>query len=208
MLKDLLLIGSGGHAVSCIDVIENTGLYKIKGIIGLPHEVGSELCGYPILGSDNDLQAMLKLASNAIIAIGQIKTPVMRKNLYANLIGLGYHLPPILSPHAYVSPHAFIGEGTIVMHGAIINAHVRIGCNCIINSRALIEHGAEIGDHVHLSTSCVINGDVKIGSGTFVGSGALIRQSLNIGENCVIGMGQQIIKECPHDTHLPPLRNN
>ena len=30
-------------------------------------------------------------------------------------------MPSIISPLAYVSPKAKIGEGTIVMHGAIIN---------------------------------------------------------------------------------------
>ena len=31
----------------------------------------------------------------------------------------------------------FIGNGTIIMHGAVVNANVEIGSNCIINSKLL-----------------------------------------------------------------------
>ena len=40
---DLLLIGAGGHAKSCADVIERGGAYRIAGVVGLPLEVG-QLC--------------------------------------------------------------------------------------------------------------------------------------------------------------------
>ena len=32
-MKKILLLGNGGHAKSCIDLIENSGNYKIVGII-------------------------------------------------------------------------------------------------------------------------------------------------------------------------------
>ena len=32
-MKSLLLIGGGGHCHSCIDVIEASGIYKIKGLV-------------------------------------------------------------------------------------------------------------------------------------------------------------------------------
>ena len=37
----LVLIGAGGHARSCIDVIEQEGKYEICGLVGLSQEVGS-----------------------------------------------------------------------------------------------------------------------------------------------------------------------
>jgi len=35
-MKPIILIGGGGHCLSCIDVIEQTGLYQIIGILDLP----------------------------------------------------------------------------------------------------------------------------------------------------------------------------
>ena len=48
-------------------------------------------------------------------------------------------MPSIISPLAYVSPKAKIGEGTLLCR-AIINRGAIIGNNCIVNTKALIEH--------------------------------------------------------------------
>ena len=38
--KSILLLGAGGHARSCIDVIEEQGQYQIAGLIGVESERG------------------------------------------------------------------------------------------------------------------------------------------------------------------------
>ena len=35
----LIVIGAGGHAKSCIDVIEQHGHYSIGGLVGMPAEI-------------------------------------------------------------------------------------------------------------------------------------------------------------------------
>ena len=84
--------------------------------------------------------------------MGQIKGPQIRVRLFDLLKQLGAELPVIISPRAYCSKHTVLGEGLIVMHGATVNASVRIGNNCIINSQALVEHDVQIDDHCHIST--------------------------------------------------------
>ena len=44
-------------------------------------------------------------------------------------------LPVIVSPNAYVSKRAQIGNGTIIYHDAIVNTNAKIGKNCIINKK-------------------------------------------------------------------------
>ena len=36
--KEIIIIGAGGHAKSCIDVIEQEGKYDIVGLIGVENE--------------------------------------------------------------------------------------------------------------------------------------------------------------------------
>ena len=43
MRNKLILIGAGGHARSCIDVIEQEGKFKITGIVGLESELGLQV---------------------------------------------------------------------------------------------------------------------------------------------------------------------
>ncbi len=192
--EKLILIGAGGHAESCIDVIEQEDKYEISGLIGLKNEVGQNRLGYKVIGTNEDVRDLSKSIPNALITIGYIKIPNLRIKLFESLKVLNFKIPTIISPYSNISPHATLGIGTVVMHGSQINAGAKIGNNCIINSKALIEHGVSIGNHCHISTGAIINGNVSIGDETFIGSGAVIKEGLIVGENCVIGMGLSMIK--------------
>jgi sugar O-acyltransferase (sialic acid O-acetyltransferase NeuD family) len=185
----LILIGAGGHARSCIDVIEQQGQYQIAGLIGMPDEVKTQHLGYAVIGTDNDLPELTKTYEYALITVGQIQTAEHRIRLYHQAIQLGFQLPIIIATTAHVSRHATLGEGSIVMHGAIINAGARVGNNCIINNSALIEHDVTVEDHCHISTGAILNGDVTVGAGSLIGSGSVIKQGVTIGKSCLVGMG-------------------
>lgn len=200
----ILLVGAGGHARSCIDVIEQEGRYAISGLVGLTEELGSRVLGYEVVGTDQDLPALLHRFDYALITVGQIKSADLRADLYARVLAAGGKLPVIVSPQAYVSAHASIEAGTIVMHGAVVNAGAKVGQNCIVNSKALIEHDASIGDHCHISTAAVINGDVWIGERCFIGSNACIRQGAKVAQACVVGMGQRVLDDCAAESWVHP----
>jgi len=186
---EIILIGAGGHAHSCIDVIEQQGQYRIAGLVGLPDELHSTHQGYQVIAEDDDLPELARKYKYALITVGQILSPDTRIHLYQKVLGLGFLLPTIIAPTAYISRHATIGAGSIVMHGAIINAGAVVGDNCIMNNRVLIEHEAIVGDHCHMSTGVILNGGVTIGSGSFIGSSSAVKEGLTIGKNCIVGMG-------------------
>jgi len=188
-MDKILLIGAGGHARSCIDVIELSGQYKIVGLIEKDEKNGQENLGYPILGTDDDLENLRQKYSHALVTVGQIKSPTTRIRLFQQLQELDYQLPFIVSPRAYISKHAQIGNGTIVLHDAMVNANAKVGKNCIINNKVLIEHDAVIGDHCHIATGGIINGEVFVGNETFIGSGAVTKQCISIGNNCIVSAG-------------------
>ena len=188
-MKKIILIGGGGHCKSVIDVIEQEARFEIAGIIDKAEFLGSNVLGYPIIGSDSDLQNLVQKYDNAIITVGQIKSALLRIKLYDLAIKLGFSLPSIVSPTAYVSKYSKIGNGTIVMGNAIVNANSSIGDNCIINSKALIEHDCLISSHCHISTNATINGGVKIGSKCFIGSNVTTKDNIIINENSFIKAG-------------------
>ena len=191
---DLLLIGAGGHAKSCADVIERGSAYRIAGVVGLPLEVGQLCLGYSIIAADSELSRLVKFHPNALICVGQIESPNPRIRLFDLALAAGFAMPAIISPLACVSRHAVIGEGTIVMHGAVVNAGAVVGRNCIVNSQALIEHDAVVEDHCHISTKATLNGGVRVGAGSFVGSGAIIRDGLSLPGRSFIKMGARVTR--------------
>ncbi len=191
-MKDIVLIGGGGHCKAVIDVIELEGRFNIIGIIDKPELLGKNVLGYPIIGNDSELNNLVKRCKNVLITIGQIRSPLPRINLFDTVLKLGFTLPSIVSPRAYISQHASIGKGSVIMHDVIVGADVKIGDNCIINTKSIVEHGSSIGNHCHISTNAVINGDVVVGNGSFIGSGAISKEGVRIGDNCFAKAGSVI----------------
>ena len=188
---NIILIGGGGHCISVIDVIENDNKFNILGIIDSNIKKNNVL-GYKILGGDNLIPELVNENTYFLITVGQIKSYSTRKKIAEILIENKAKLATIISTLAYVSKFATIGEGSIIMNGAVVNAKSTIGKNCIINTKSNVEHGVSIGDFCHLSTCAVINGDSVIGSGTFIGSNATISNEISIKENSIISAGQFI----------------
>ena len=188
MKPKLILIGGGGHCKSCIDVIEQENKFLIAGIVDINRSI-SELLGYPLLGHDEDLIKLKASYDYALIAIGQIKSPAIRVRLFDYAKFLGFKLPVIISPRAYVSKYAKIGNGSIVMHDALINTGALVGDNCIINTKSLIEHDAVIENNCHISTGAIINGGVIVRQGSFIGSNAVTKESVKTNENDFIKAG-------------------
>ena len=137
-MKKIILIGGGGHCKSVIDVIEQEKKYKIHGIVDKPKFLGSKVLGYKVIGSDLDLEYLAQEYKNAVITVGQIKSPLVRIKLFNLARKAGFKFPSIISPRAYVSKHSSIGIGTIIMHDVVVNSNVSIGNNCIINTKSLI----------------------------------------------------------------------
>lgn len=172
----ILLIGGGSHCKSVIDVIEQEDKLDIGGIIDVQEKIGEKLLGYPIIGTDDDLLSLKDDFDVFHMSMGKIGASEKRNYLFNFLTGKGFDFPIIISPSAYVSKHAFINQGTVIMHHAVVNADAHIGRNCIINTKVLIEHDAIIGDHCHIATGAIINGGVQVGSESFIGSGAVSKQ--------------------------------
>lgn len=175
-MKEILLIGGGGHCKAVIDIIEQTGIYIIAGIVDKEELIGSEVLGYKVIGCDDDLVKFREQISNAIVTVGHIKSNELRKKLYLKLKELDFTLPSIVSPLAYIAKGASVDEGSVVMHHAIVNSGAAIGKNSIINSKALVEHDSKIEDNCHISTGAIVNGDVIVKEDSFVGSGAIVVQ--------------------------------
>ena len=196
----LLLIGAGGHCRSCIEVVESTGEYSIRGLIGTDTERNNRVLGHPVLGTDADLPDLLDDNMTAIVAIGQIRTAAPRKEAFERLMELGIKPPAITASSSICSQHAEVGAGSVVMHKALVNAGAVVGSNCILNSGSIVEHDATIGHHCHISTGAIVNGGAHVGSESFVGSRAVLFHGVSVGDGCIIGAGVIVRKDVPDGT--------
>jgi sugar O-acyltransferase (sialic acid O-acetyltransferase NeuD family) len=191
--ENIILIGGGGHCRACIDVIEAQGKFLIAGIIDVKEKLRQKVSGYELIGCDEDLPGLIRQYKYYLITIGQIRNVEKRKASFDYLRKIGGVFPVIISPFAYVSNQASIGDGSIIMHNAFINSSADIGSNCIINTGVIIEHDVKIEDNCHISTGAIVNGQCLIGECTLLGSGSITANNITITKNTIVGAGSCVV---------------
>ncbi|MEI8305739.1 MAG: acetyltransferase [Chloroflexales bacterium] len=192
-----VILGSGGHARSLIDCMEQIGTRPWALLDPDPQRHGSHVFGIPIIGNDGLLPELSQLGADCfLIGVGSTGSNRVRQTLFHLAVA---YLPPlvVVHPRAFCSPRAGIGAGVQIMAGGIVNAGAQLGKNVIINCGAIVEHDCVIGDHVHIATRAALAGGVSVATGACVGAGAVVRQGLIIGEGAVIGAGAVVIHEVP-----------
>ena len=132
MKKPLILVGGGGHCKSVIEAAESAG-YSILGVLDMREEVGKNILSTKVIGTDDDIPAYVDKAE-FVITVGFIKNPNTRIKLYDKVKEAGGKLATVIASTAHVSKYATIGEGTVVMHQAFVNAGAMVGNNVILNT--------------------------------------------------------------------------
>jgi sugar O-acyltransferase (sialic acid O-acetyltransferase NeuD family) len=199
-VNDVVLIGGGGHAKMCIDIILRMKEYNLVGIVDNNLKKGSDVLNIPIIGSDDDLQDMynngLKMAVNGV---GSVLNNKIREEIYIKLKKIGFFIPTIVHPTSTIESSVKILEGAQIMMGALVGSNCTIGNNCIISSGSIVSHDSFIGSHAHIAPGAVLGGNVVIENGALVGMGATIFFSVRIGVNSVINNGLNIFSNIEND---------
>ena len=190
----IILVGGGGHCKSVIDVLVDSHEFNIIGILDMKDKVGSNLLGFPIIGTDEDIPKLIIKYKYFHITIGHILSNVNRVNLYHRIESLGGSFPIIKAYDAHISKFALIHPGTFIGHNVVINAGAKIGSNCIINTGAVIEHDSIVENHSHISTCVTVNADCQVGEGSFLSSHVVINRGVEIPPESRIYSGSIVTK--------------
>lgn len=195
-MKNLVLIGGGGHCKSVLDAALSMNVFNKIVITDADAKPGTFILGCEVVGNDDILMQLKQDGFDyAFITVGSIKSCKLRKSLALKANELGYLFPVIKDPTAVISKFAKLGEGTFVGKKTVINADSFIGNHCIINTGAIIEHECHIGDFSHISVGSILCGNVEIGRECFIGAGSTIIQSKNIGKNTIIGANSTVLSD-------------
>lgn len=187
MNKQVIIIGAGGHGRVIADAVRLSG-DTVLGFLDDDSKKMPEVCGIPVLGCVADY---IKYPDAWFIA-GTGKTSVRRK-LAALLDGVKWYTA--IHPSAVISDmETEIGEGTVVLANAVINACAKIGRHAIINTAAAVDHEARIGDFCHVAVGAKLAGAVTLGEGTWIGIGACVINNIDICSDCMIGAGAVVVR--------------
>ena len=178
----MYLYGASGHARVIMDILRSCGV-RVEGLMDDNPEV-MELEGIPVAHA-------FAGQSPLIISIGSNRVRQRIAERVEAVFGTAVH------PSAVVSDSCVIGAGTVVMHGAVLQAGVKVGSHCIVNTGATIDHECVLGDFVHVSPHGTLCGNVWAGTGSWIGAGATVIPGVRIGEWSVIGAGSVVTRDIP-----------
>jgi sugar O-acyltransferase (sialic acid O-acetyltransferase NeuD family) len=191
-------VGAGGHAKVIVDILQRRGGYEIVGLFEKDSLLwGTKILGVPVIGGDDLLPNYLEEVPNAFFGIGSISSSAHRKRVFEKVVALGFTLITAIHPNATISNAAVVGDGSVVMAGAVIAPGAKLGKNVIVNTGAVIDHDCEIGDHVHIAPGATLSGAVQVGNGSHVGVGATVIQGVQIGCDAIVGAGAVVIADVP-----------
>lgn len=192
MSRRVLVIGAGGHAKVVIEALQAAG-FAPGGLIDAEATPRTVL-GVAVLGDDAALAGLRAEFGAAVVALGDNRA---RERVGAALRGLGYALPPVVHPAAFVSPSATVGEGAVVMARAVVGTLARVGALAIVNTGAIVEHDCGIGAAAHVAPGVTLAGSVTVGARALVGAGSVVRPGVSIGADAVVGAGAAVVGDVP-----------
>lgn len=176
-MKNVIIIGAGGHARVIADIVTATG----DNLLGFLDD------NVPALGKVKDYVNYPH--AHFIIGIG---SAAVRRRIAEQMNGVLWYTA--IHPTAVIGSHVTVGEGTAVMAGAVINAGASIGAHCIVNTGAIVEHDNQIGNFAHISVGAKLAGTVTIGESSWIGIGAVVSNNLSICGGCMVGAGAVVVK--------------
>jgi sugar O-acyltransferase (sialic acid O-acetyltransferase NeuD family) len=182
----MLLYGAGGHAKVIISAI-------------LAHEISIN----SIFDDNQDRKEVYRIKTSGsynpflfpdkklIISIGDNSIRKRISGIIKHPFGIVIH------PSATIDQSVIVGEGTCVLHHAVVQADSVLGRHVIINTSASIDHECVIDDFVHIAPGVILAGNVRIGENTLIGAGSIVAPGLTIGRNCFVAAGSVVTINIP-----------
>lgn len=191
-MKNIILVGAGGHAAELVDYITHFNKVATAGkqlnLIGLIDDDYSNYSNYnysqPYLGTIQNHD----MVSDAEYLMG-IANLNFRKQIIEEFESKGAVFSGFIHPNAQISPSSMIGNGVVISHNASVGPKVKIGNHTIINSRTTVGHDTEIGEFNFISPICALSGNTKIGNGNMLGTNVITIPGVQIGDDNKIGAG-------------------
>ena len=186
MPEQVMVLGAGGHGKVVADAVLAAG-DTVLGFLDDSSEKRS-VWDLPVLGT---FSAWEDYADRARFVFG-LGDNTLRRRL-AERMRVNWHTA--VHPSAWVGRGVVLGEGTVVLAGAVLNADAAVGAHCIINTGAIIEHDCGVGAYTHISPRATLCGTVSVGKEVHIGAGAVVRNNLRICSYTVVGAGGVVVRD-------------
>ena len=129
-----------------------------------------------------------------IMAMGYDDINRSRESMFQRLQRMGYRIETYVHPDAGIYTDSPLGEGCVVLPGAVIEPGAQLGANSVVWSNVTLAHHCSVSENCWIASGAVISGHARIQRNTFVGVNATVVNEVEIGEYNIIGGGALITR--------------
>ncbi|MBN8441192.1 MAG: hypothetical protein J0M28_05730 [Thauera sp.] len=163
----LLIYGSKEFAATVAELAQHCG----HAVIGMVDDFSG---GAGIVGTFDAVTRDFPASDYGFaVAIGYSNIPA-RWAAWERIRAAGYRAPALRHPRAYVADSAVVGEGAMVMAGAVVDVRAQLGELTVVWPGACINHDVIVGENSFISPNATICGSAVIGRDSFIGAASAI----------------------------------
>lgn len=203
-MKKILLAGNAVTAEILCAYLRQDARYEVTGLTVDDEFVAQGgLGGYRTVGLSEVSGAFSTDTHRVIMAMGYNDLNRTREAMFGRLKSMGYGVETYIHPDARVYTDQHVGEGSVVLPGAVIEPHARVGANTMVWSNVTLAHHSSVEDHCWVAAGTVISGQARVLRNTFLGVSCTVVNAVTVGEFNVVGAGALISRDTkPHSVHL------
>lgn len=203
-MKKIILAGNAVTARIILGYLKNDIRYNIVSAVVDDDYVNNGVdLGINCYGI-GEISKFCKPSTHSIImAAGYGNLNRSRQSLFERLKRIGYAIQTYVHPDAKIYTDLALGEGSVILPGAIIEPNATVGSNSFIWCNVTVAHDSTIAENCWIASGAVIAGQSAVGRNTFVGVNATIVDKVKVGEFNIVG-GSAMISKCtkPNTVHL------
>lgn len=209
-MQDVIIIGGGTFYRQLARVLasEFSDTHRLVGVVDDTLPAGQDLEGGTRCIGDWSafLSGFAPDAASLVLGVGY-RDLQARRAIVERAADAGRCFATLISPHAVVAKDVVIGQGAIVMAGAVIDVSSSIGDCAFVDIGVKICENVQIGRAAYISAGAAIGGGCRIGDANFLGLNAIVADGVSTGDFVRIQAGALLHRDAPSCAQVLEARN-
>lgn len=206
MAEPLVVVGAGGFGRETVEVMRavNAAHADRHGgprwdLIGFldddPARWGTTVAGTPVVGPVDAVAD--RSSARVVVSTGNPANYTAKAALVGRLALDPERYATLVHPAAVLPASCAVGEGSVVLAGAVATAEVTLGAHVALMPQVVLTHDDVLADFATVGSGARLAGGVTVGTGAYLGAGCLIREGCRVGPWALVGMGAAVTRDVP-----------
>lgn len=205
-MEKVIIIGGKSSATLIADYIYDAQHKFNEPIefIGFAYDdlpIDSDINGFPVISKIGDVYKKHEKYKDVKFIFQSYDIQSMQKTIeFKDSLGIPLNrYCTFIHPSCMIARSSTIGIGSIILAHTVINPKAKIGNFNSIMSGVTIGHDAVVGNYNLIATQAIV-ANIVMGDRNFIGINATTNNKITIGDDCMIGMASNVIKDVPSGT--------